>query len=172
MTNTQKLINTFDKWLEGRVNSLTKKNYISQANKFNNLYPTFPTNPNPSVVEDYLRKGLDSRTYNRKYAIKQFIEFLASIEIIDIEDYDYIFDKRYLAYKVKDREDTQILDYKQLINLVNNMDDKELKLILMMAFDTGGRIRAILKIRVQKDINNVTREVLLREKRNKSYLRE
>jgi len=149
------------------VSKTTKKNYLCQVEKFFKTYEEL----SPKSVEDFLIDGRLKRVYVRRFALKKFVEFLSKEGVVDWKDYEEVFKK--VKYKLKERRDIATLTYDQLVLLIKKIKDKKLKVILMVAFDTGARIRAILRLKNREVnvYNDKKIELYLREKGERTFLR-
>lgn len=155
-------------WLnDSKLLESSKRQYKSQVTLFFNTYDEL----NISNIVRFLNQGQGTkRCYHRKSAIKSFLRHLKNAQILSLSDFQtYTNEIDTISYNVKERREIETLLYDELLVLLDSVEDTELALILMIAFDTASRIRAILKLR-RTDVKVVDDEckLFLREKGEKS----
>jgi len=164
------IIKEFEDKLKG-YSPLTVKNYVCQVNKLFKEYNII----NENNVVKFIR---EENTILRKMSIKKFCElFYPSFSIdwkkikvksTDRTEFQTILYNELSFFLKEISEDEIIILTKKFKHLKNLSDEeikkyginlyKQLKLILMLGFDTGARIRAILKLR-KRDIKIFKDEV-------------
>lgn len=159
------LLSSFESWLKARNASyLTIKNYSSQIANFGNKDISF--------LPQYLS---EMPVPIRKYAIKRYIEFLQEKEP-GVKDYTTILAQlKPISVHQEERKSAQTLERKKGRIFIKHLLDKdktELALICMLIFDTGVRIRAVLRMK-KKDIEIVSDETNINflDKRKKKVTR-
>lgn len=147
----------FKKWLkeERKISELTAINYASHVNVFHRTH-----GDNLNKVREFI---LSNPTPLRKTALIRYLEYKGNDKASE----------EYKDIKVRqdERHDIQTLelqDGKSLIEHLFNKGEAELGVICMIIYDTGSRIRAILKLR-KRDIDSKGQYVYLtmEEKRGK-----
>jgi integrase len=167
----ENVINDFKKYLKNRkipkkLSYLTIKNYIAQINNFfdnysslNDLPVYLAENPNPcrrfaiSLFLDFLQKSKKYVNYISNYNINKILDEIKKVK----------------EQPLKRKRTTITIDEgrKFISELIENKK-YELAVILMICYDTGARVRAILKLR-KKDFVRIGDDiyVYLHEKRGK-----
>lgn len=158
-------LSKFESWLKARNASyLTIKNYSSQIANFGDKDISF--------LPQYLS---EMPVPMRKYAIKRYLEFLQEKEP-NTKDYTTILAQlKPISVHQEERKSTQTLERKrgkEFIKHLLELDKKELALICMIIYDTGVRIRAVLRMR-KRDIEIVSDEtnINFNDKRKKKITR-
>lgn len=148
-------------WLDSlSINERSKKVYGIQVNKYLKNYGNDIT---PDTIRTFLIDGsVTGRVYVRKSAIKSLIMWLSKAVILQWTDYQPMFEKgsQNVKYGVKDRRYMQTLTYDQVVFLTNSLNNMKLRIIVMVSFDTGARVAAILKLKA-KDIKIVANEIMI-----------
>lgn len=145
------LLSNFESWLKARNASyLTIKNYSSQIANFGDK--------DLALLPQYLS---EMPVPIRKYAIKRYLEYLQEREG---KDYTTILDQlKSISVKQNARKSVQTLERargKTFIKRLLDNGDMELALICMIIYDTGVRIRAVLRMK-KKDIEIVSEETYI-----------
>ncbi|RKX66375.1 MAG: hypothetical protein DRP42_03255 [Tenericutes bacterium] len=152
-------------WLkESPIADTTKKQYLCQVKMYCRQNHSILA---PSKVKDFLVDGAQKRVYIRKSALISLLKYLDERGFIDYEeDYLRVLDK--IKYSVKERRNMQTATYAEVSDFVSQIkaSNPKLALIVMIAFDTGARIRAILKLR-KEDLKVIGGQpfLFLRDKR-------
>ncbi len=156
-----------DEWLKNlTVGKYTATIYLNQVNLFFKMFSEFSV----ENLEKFLIDGMQKRVYIRKFAMLSFVRFLEKKGLIKKEEYERVF-KGY-RYKLYDRREMQTLLYRELVELIKNIKNEKLRVILMILFDSGARIRAVLQLRKDdvKIYDNIV-NIYLKEKGQKTVER-
>ncbi len=135
------ILNDFMKWL--RENTAMKQNsinqYVLQVKKFLDTYEEIEL----ENLKKYLlsRKG-DRIVYNRRFAIKKFLMFLKK------EDWIKEIDKLRTYLRPQERRYERYIDFQTFKDMIEHFND-ELKLIMMILYDTGMRISPIINLKIK-----------------------
>lgn len=159
----KKNLDGFEEFLTEDKNlaSSTIKNYRAQVNKFFKEY-------NGKIDNAEAFVNIDNNPI-RKSALKKYLEFLGEDKLIE----DYIVD---LRIEKPERKEPKTLTWSKANSLIQHLvqsDEKELAVICMLILDTGGRVGAIIRIKMNhiKDGED-GKEVVLREKNDKYPTRD
>jgi len=110
------------------------------------------------------KRYLDKSIYHRVYAIKKYLEYLG----LDINWIDREFRKTVF---LSEREHIETITYSQVVQLMDEFElaeERELKILIALMYDTGARIRSLLKLEtknVQEDEGDLL--IYITEKRGK-----
>ena len=148
----------------GITNYLTLKNYTSQINTYIKTY-----SKDIGLLPEFLHKN---NIPIRKIAILKYLDYLETIGV----DVKIVRENiQHIKTKQNERKELQTLSYENAVKLIKFLKKNKkykLALITMIGFDTGSRVRAILKLR-GKDVNIKDNKayLLFSEKRGKIIMR-
>lgn len=158
-----------DDWLKSsKLKGVTQRQYKSQMDLFFSQYDTLNTH---NLVR-FLNLGQgDKRVYHRKYAVKSFLKHLELNKLMSRDEYEQYLDEiKTIKYKIKDRKEHSVIRYNELSSFVKKLKFGKLKVIIMLCYDSFGRIEGVLKLR-KRDIiigdDDIIR-IILHEKNDKN----
>ena len=135
----KQILDEFEKWLEENtlLNEKSREQYKLQIKKFLVKYKQL----NVDNLRKYLIEG--DRVYNRRFAVKCFLRFLEKTDWI--EELTPIMK----MIKLKDRRYERYIDFDSFKKFLDKIDD-ELRVILMVLWDTAVRISPIINLKVNQ----------------------
>ncbi len=156
-TEKEQLLDDYVSYVEPRVSTLTLRNYKSQVRKFLREYEL-----TDSDMLEYVMRGAQKRAYVRKQAMRLFALFIGREDIAQ--------KIQATKYQVKNRKRMETLTYDEVVELVERLKEYgefSLAVVIMLCFDTGARIRAILRVKERDFKEGETPSVELQEKNGK-----
>jgi len=133
----------FEIWLKNNttLKANSRKKYVAQVRKFLNEYGEVNIK---NLTKFLLEKHRGDRlVYYRKFAIKYFLTFLGKKDLLD--DLKPVFRQIRLQERRFLREIPDFEKFKEFLQILS----PKLSVLLMVMYDTAGRIGALLKLKVR-----------------------